>query len=310
MFPESQPDPAGPRPASSMTPEAVSRRLKRLRGYRTALAKRRAKIEKAGAVVAEKYKDCERILAIKGQTQAAHRATIELQRKVEASQAATKIASLVFYSAAAALILAGLNWGIAQKVAPTTYIARAVISVDSRGREMSDGELAEWQTFHEQLLTDPRMIEIAAGQMKRRGIEDLGNPGALRLRLQKDMSSDSPSNGSLVVELAGEGAHRTERVLDTYITSLASHANSARDRRVDGAATSVSESAKAGQDAVDDKRLAYAGAGFVGSIVVSLGIGVFAWKRLVAAQTDFDREAKLERMMEEGHWAEAERDAA
>jgi uncharacterized protein YecE (DUF72 family) len=108
-----------------------------------------------------------------------------------------------------------------------------------RGGSASEDQLTAWKQFHEALLTDPGLIEVAADRMNRRSIEGLSTPGALTERLTADMNHESPVAGEITVELRGKGQTKTVRVLETYINALVSQSNAVKERRADGLPTII-----------------------------------------------------------------------
>jgi hypothetical protein len=142
--------------------------------------------------------------------------------------------------------------------------------------------------------------------MGRRGILSLATPGALSARLQRDMSSQSPQPGMLIIELRGEGAGRTERDLEVYITTVASQANAMRERRADGIPTVIAQAARAGEP-VSDARLAYAGGIFTFGFGAAMALGIVLWRRMREAKESFDKELFAEVKAEEAAWSQEPR---
>jgi hypothetical protein len=186
--------------------------------------------------------------------------------------------------------VAGLSWAVAGQLAPATYAARATIAADARGGNPGADQLAEWQRYHESLLKDPALTDLAAERMGRKGIISLSTPGALGMRLNADLSTQSPAPGQLTLELRGPGSTETGRILDTFVTAMVSQANADRERRSDGLGTGITEVAAAGPAPIEDSRLLYAGIIFIVGGGGCLGGAVFALRRINSIKARFDRQ--------------------
>jgi hypothetical protein len=206
--------------------------------------------------------------------------------------------------AATLAILAGLSWATAREFAPAEFQAQAEVVAESRGRELTEGELAEWQRFHESLLMDPMYHESAAERCKRQNIEELETPTQVADLLAKNASTESVRDGQLFLRLHGKGARQTERLLDTLTSALASYANSAMTRRIDGGATRVSANAKAGDKPIDQTRSVWALIGFAASTVVAFSVVGVSYLRLSRAKTAFERDTTIEETLDEGRWVD------
>ena len=275
--------------APSLDDGATSLRRARLSRLRTALRERAAKLQHAGEVLGQRAAEYEQIMETKARVEAGERA---LARRADALAKASGaksvgVAMLCFLVVLAAI--AGASWLIAGNVAPATYAARASIEVDTRGSTLTPAQVAEWQTYHEALIRDAQLMEVAADRMKRRGLATLATPAQLGQHLEGALTTSSATDGTLSFELRGDGASRTERVLDTFVTAVVSHANAGRERRVDGAATQVASKAKADADAMADQRVMYAGGMFGAGAGVCLLVGGLMWRRLVDAQRQLAR---------------------
>jgi hypothetical protein len=109
-------------------------------------------------------------------------------------------------------------------------------------------------------------------------------------RIQTSLSVQSPANGQLVFELRGKGASEPARVLDTLVTALVSQANADRERRSDGLYTAISEPPHVGATPLEDPRLLYTGAVFVGFSMFSFAAGGLAWRRMASVKKKLERE--------------------
>jgi DNA repair exonuclease SbcCD ATPase subunit len=276
--------------------EAIVIRWRRLRLMRTILREQADKLRQAGEAVRARYDEVEKV-AQERQTLARERASFaaskaSIQPKAAPRSTMSTLAASC-YAAVAVAALAGLSWAIGGQIAPATYEARVTINADGQGTAPSPSQLAEWQKYHESLLKDPALTELAAERMGRRGIASLATPGALMSRLEADVNTQSPSAGQLTINLRGKGSAETVRVLDTYVTALVSQANADRERRTDGLATVISEAPSPGSGPIEDPRLIYSGITFALSAGFSLAVGGVALRRLSTAKE------RLERMPEE-----------
>jgi DNA repair exonuclease SbcCD ATPase subunit len=285
--------------------EIITRRWERLRVLRRLVREQSDKIRQAGEAVRGRYEQAEQVLAQRDDLATARKSMAETKRKLESLQvrsAKHRAISSMFY---ALLTLAGvgaLSWVLAGQIAPATFVARAAISADTAGEKVAPDVLAEWQRFHESLLADPQMVEIAAERMGRKGLSSLSVPGALAERLKNDLTHESGAPGKLVLELRGQGAAKTTRELDTYVTALVSQANSVKERRVDGLSTAVTSGASAGPGPVEDARPVYALAIFALGFGLVVSGGIFFWRRLLASKMKFEEAEMADSALESQVW--------
>jgi hypothetical protein len=183
------------------------------------------------------------------------------------------------------IVIAAVSWAAAGRWAPATYTATASVEFDPRGATVQSAQINEWQSYHEQLVNEPQLMEIAAERMARRGLTKLSNPAVLRQYLGQSMSVQSSADGRLGFELKGEGADRTERILDTFVTAMVSHSNASREHRVDGVASKVGEPAKAGSKPISDRRLVYAIGIFGVGALLCLATSTLMWRKLVESHS-------------------------
>lgn len=285
--------------------EAVMTRWRRLRLMRSLLNQRAEKLKKGGEALRQRYEQCEDVLAQRDQLMAAKTAIGETKAKLERMQsraAKGKAVAMVFHAAATAAILAGISWVTAGHFAPATYAIKAVIAADSRGAEIAPEQLEDWQTFHEGLLLDPSLVQVAAERMEMRGTVSLSTPGALLARLKADLSHQSPAPGKLVVELRGQGAAPTVRTLETYITAVVSQANASRERRGDGLSTVIAEAPLAGAAPIADQRPVYALGIFAAGIGLAMVLGTVVWRKLATAKLRFEEEQQIDSILDKANW--------
>jgi hypothetical protein len=203
------------------------------------------------------------------------------------------------------MALGALSWVVAGQVAPATYAARAVVGADTTGKTVAEDQLAEWERYHESLLMDPRIIEVAADRMGRRGIASLSEPGALTARLNGDMSHESAVAGRLTIELRGPGAAKAQRELETYVTALVSQANAGKEHRSDGLATIIAEAPNTLGGPITDARPIFAVVIFGGSLAAFSVLGTLVWRRLAAAKVKLEREEQIDSVLTNEVWERA-----
>lgn len=283
----------------------LQKRRERMSRCRVLLRERASKIRQASEMLKARHQQYEQVLSMRGEVITAKRAVDALQKKVQASSARTRAAAGIFYLAGLIAVLGALSWAVTQQLVPATYVARAVIGPEARGRILSETELADWQSYHDTLVSDPQFLEVAAERMGRRGIATLATAGDLNAELDKSFDHQSSKDGELVLELRGQGADRTQRILDTFVTALVSQANAGREHRSDGASTTVIEPARCAAAPIEDPRPIYAAGLLGGSTVVFLLLGGVIWSRLAAAKQRFETEARIDEFVESPDWPPA-----
>jgi hypothetical protein len=204
-------------------------------------------------------------------------------------------------------VLGALSWFISGRVNPGVHAATATVVADAGNRKLTDADKAGWQAYIEGLMADPAFLESVADRMKRRGIATLATAGAMRSLVTQDLDLQSPETGVVQFELRGEGRSRMERVMDTYVVALASTANHARSRRTDGATTVVSAGAAVRTDPLDQTRLYTAGAMFGGTSLATVLLGGLLWRRMTETKAKFERNARVESILDESTWADPRR---
>lgn len=295
------------RPARSLVSRAeewVHRRRERLVRYKGLLQAQARKIITAKDALAKRQQECDQVLAQRGKLAQAVETIRNRERQLAARRARTGAAAAIFYALGSVVILGSLSWTVTNQVVPATYIASAVIEADLKGRPAAEGELAGWQQYHQDLVTDPRLIEAAADRFAKRGITKLGTAPELGSRLRRDMTFTSSKPGSLKIELRGKGMDRTQRELDTFVTAVASVANTARGTRTDGLPTTISQAAQVAHDPVEDPRPAYA-LGVAGGGLVAIGLlGYMVWGRLSRGKNRYEEEQKVGEAMGNLTWGD------
>ena len=285
------------------------RRL-RLGGIREHLQRKEAKVAKASEVLAKRYEQCEQVLAMRQDVLTAKRTVDATHHRLTSVQARSRAASTVFFVVCVLAIIGGLSWLVAGQVAPEEYVARATIAAENRDRALNSGELGEWQTFHEALIKDPRLLQFAAGRMERQGIAALATPNALKERLDQDLSVQAGKPGELTLELKGHGLSRTERELQTLAIAVQSQARDAQSTRVDGANTIIRDPAKASADPIATNRPQFALVIF-GVLALAAGIlAFFVWHRLSQAKLRFEASTGVGVTEDDSRWPTLDRKAA
>ncbi|MEO1007453.1 MAG: hypothetical protein AAFX79_02710 [Planctomycetota bacterium] len=267
-------------PASApIADEHLARRRQRLASVRRALRRNRDALAQERQAAED--------------TKAAAGGAAPRQGKAPASASRLRVFGLVFATVAFGVgLLGGLSWLAAGHFATPTYNATVVISHDARGREVTSEDLAGWQAFHEDLLSDPRFMEFAAERMQRRGILQLASAIDLRSFLETSVSAQSGRDGELMLEVRDVGSGRAVRVADTLAIALIGQANAARDRRPDGLPSVVTREARADAEPVHDERPVYAG-GILGggTLACALLAGVLS-RRLARVREEVDNEGR------------------
>jgi len=284
--------------------EVARIRRARLARVRELLRDQSYKIRRANALLQERFDACEQLLARRAELAAAYQAIQLQQQRIGTSKARSTAAGMVLALVLTVAVLVGLSWVLAGHVHPGLYAATAAIEADAGERTLNEQELAEWQTYHENLLDDPRFIEAVCDALKRRGMATLATPGALSAYLDESMTIQSPGDGRIELELRGQGAARTQRVLDTLVVAMARTGNRTRARRLDGASSVIVQPATALKDPLDHSRLTYAGVIFGGGFVLTSFFGVFAWKKMAHAKTRFEHDQQLQALLSEARWTD------
>jgi hypothetical protein len=298
---------AAPRQAPARSDDALARRRARLKAYRAALRRHSLRVKKGADALAKRFEQVElatrqrtELAAIRDRVIAADRA---LQRARARGRAATTVLAIVGTVA----ILAALSWAVAREVAPATFVAESTLKADGRGRDLNDAELEEWLRFHQDTLADPRFHQAAAERFARVGRADLGAASAVADMVSARVQSDSIVPGELKLSLQATGKDNARRTLETFTAALASFANAAQQRRIDGGSTVVPAPAAADDRPIDNTQTFYAlgmlAAGLAGVSVLGLGI----WRKLSSAKSAFEQDAQLAAVLDEARWAQATR---
>lgn len=268
---------------SGGVPAYLLTRRQRLAGIRGALRERVQRLERTEAVLEERAREADQVLANRREISRQAASLLKREQRVVSLLSRNKSITILFYSVATLGIVAALSWALADRIAPARYAVTAELRADGRGRVLSHDELEEWQRYHESVLTDPSLVELASDRLGKRGIQALARPGDLAARLRADLSFESSEPGRLVLELRGDGAGVTMRTLDTYAVTIVSLANGTKDQRAGGAGTKLTVDATVEPDTLVDERPIYA-AGIGGGGLLLVGLGWAGLYRRLRAQ--------------------------
>jgi len=279
-------------------------RQRRLKRCRAILREHVAKVRKASEVLAKRFEQCEQVLSQRSQLAAAKR-QLDVAAGSLAKRAAGKRAGVMTLCIVLTVsVLCALSWAVVGQAWPGDFEARAEITADGRGRELSDGEFDEWRRALEATLADPQFVDTVATRMKQRGYETLGTAGAVRTLLTNSFAHESPAPGTLSLEIRAPGREKAARTLDIITTALASDANAARERRADGAVTLIKAPATASAQPIDDQRLPRAGIVLLGSVLLTCGLGFGIWGKLSRAKQEFELGSQIDQVLDEAKWSE------
>lgn len=279
-------------------------RRSRLKRCRTILREQVTKVRRASEVLAKRFEQCEQVLSQRAQLSAVKRQLDVASASLAKRTAAKKTGALLLYTVLTISILGALSWAVVNQALPGTFAAKAELTADGRGRDLSDAEYDEWKRALEATLSEPQFIDVVADRMKKRGYESLATPGAVRTLFTSSLAHESPSPGTISLEIRATGAEKAARALDVIATALASDANAARERRADGAVTLIKSAAVAGTRPIDDQRLLHAGILLVGATTLTLGLGTLVWSRLSKAKEDFEVGSQIDHVLDDAKWAE------
>lgn len=262
-------------------------RLHRIRSVQRARMSKLAQVKEA---LAAKSQEADRVLKARHAISATQ-AELELrERQLAARSGKNRGVASVFLAVLATLGLGAMSWAVVDRIVPATYSVRAAIAADTTTGSLDATQSDAWRNYCEQLVSDPRLAEVAAERMRRRGILEFGSAGSLSTLLQNDLDLASPAPNQLTLTLKGVGADRTELVLDTFVAALVSVANDARQRRMDSASTIVVTPPHADDAPIEDPRIAYAGIAWGASAGLVYLLALIVWVRLKISKRKFDEE--------------------
>lgn len=278
-------------------------RRRRLARQRRILKDHSLKIRRATEALRDRLEQCDKVLQKRVELAEAYHAIVEMRQRNAKREVRGGVVFGVIGMMAVVGMVAAVSWFVAGRMAPGEYAASVIIAGEGGPRQVLSTQDAEaWQAYMTALATDPRFLEQAADRMKRRGITTLGTAGELGREARDRLVIETPSPNQIRLEWRGEGAERTRRVLDTYAVALASVSNQARARRTDGATTVITAEATASSEPLDTQRVEMAGMIFGGSTVFTLAFGGFLWRKLSAAKSRFERDSRVDPLMDDSQW--------
>lgn len=277
-------------------------RKNRLQRAKLMLREQTEKLRVAGDALRARFEQCEHVLAQRQELASAREVVNAAQRRLEKNKARSRSAATLMYACLTLLFLGAFSWIVSGQVWPGTFAAHSTIGADSRTRTLSQAELAEWQTFHQSLLADPRFHEAAADRFNKRGIVTLGTPPLVAKFLETSTTVEFNEPGEMKIEVRAEGSDRAERLADTLTGALISYANASRQRRVDGSVTVLRQNPAADRVAIDNTRLQMAGVLMGGCSILAMFGGVVVWRKLATAKSSFEQTAMLDAILDEHRW--------
>jgi chromosome segregation ATPase len=281
---------------------SMLRRRARLKTAHDLIRERSKKLAAASEAIKKRVEQCEQVMAQRQELAAIRDRVILAERSALRRQAGGRAMVMVLCAVCVFALLAGFAWAASRELAPATYLATSQLKADGRGRVLNPAELAEWTQFHAGLLEDPRFHETAADRFKKAGMMSLGSPSAVADLIKHEMTTQVINPGTLNVHLKGKGSNRTQLTLETFTAAFASHANAARQQRLDGSVTEVSMAAAAGVDPLDNTRTIYAVALLAGGVLLAGMLWAVLWKRLVGAKTAFESDGQVASALDDARW--------
>ncbi len=280
----------------------ITSRRQRLDTVKSLLRVQSDKVRRATDALRDRYDQCEKVLLKRAELVEAYQAVTEAQAKLAKRE--SKSGALLGLTGLGLVLamIAGISWFVAGQVTPGTYASRVTIVASAGERSLTSDDALSWQTYIEQLTTDPQFIEKTAQRMKRRGIESLSIPGVLASHMDNSLDIVNAEPGKVEIEYRGNGAAPTQRILDTYALAIVSQANAARARRIDGALSSISNPVSVGESPLDTARIETAGMIFGGSSLGTFIFGGIFWRRLAKVKANFERDIRVEPLFDEDAW--------
>lgn len=282
--------------------EPTARRRERLRRLRAALRAEHRRLRKGEEVLSKRFEQIEHASKARAELAAVRDRVIAADRALQRRTARSKASVSVLAILGSLSLLGALSWAVARQVAPAMFVAESTVRADGRGRELNDAELEEWLRFHKDTLNDPRFHEEAAQRFARAGRADLGTGAAVAQLISSSVVTDSTLPGEMKMELQFRGKDQARRTLETLTAALASYANAAQQRRIDGGATIVPAAAASDDQPIDDTQTYYA-LGMMGAGVLAAGfIGLAIFRKLASAKSAFEQDSHLASVLDETRW--------
>lgn len=217
------------------------------------------------------------------------RAALDRAARALDRQRAARGASLLVAAGAVTLTALGaLSWFVAGQVVQPVYLASVSLAAENPEQSLDDEQVEAWQAHVAAMPEDPQLLDAAAERFRQRGMTDLAQPGALVLRLKKDLDARTDEPGVVRFTLRGQGRTRVERELEALAGACVSLANDTRASRRDGAATILASASKADAEPIEDPRVAAFSAILGGLAALTLLCGAAAWRGLVQKRRAFE----------------------
>ncbi|HYE60997.1 MAG TPA: hypothetical protein VD997_03285 [Phycisphaerales bacterium] len=294
---------AKPKSAVSSSNASMLRRRARLKLAHDLIRERYQKLGKANEALKKRIEQCDQIMAQRQELAAIRDRVVLAERAALRKQGGSRAAVMTLCAVGVFAVLSGLAWAVAREVAPATFLATSQLKADGRGRALNQNEIAEWQTFHQGLLGDPRFHETAAERFKKQGMATLASAPAVAEMIRENLTTETSKAGQLSLHLKGKGSDRTARELETFTAAFVSHANAAQQQRIDGSVTEVLAAATVGADPLDNTRTIYAGGILAAGVVLAGALWMLLWKRLVGAKTAFETDGEIAAALDDAKWA-------
>lgn len=292
---EKQPAAGAPGKLGARELQQIESRRSRLAKYRDVLREKTEKLSRAKATIESRYQQLQKATEEIKQldeirrTVAAEKISLQrLERRLEKARARSNAWMLIasFFVTLGVLGL-GSWWAVGQFVKPT-YLAHTTIAIDAAGGEPSAAQIESWQSFHEGLISDPKLLSTAADRMRRRGMDTLGTAGDIDWHLKENLDVTSQRPGEITLTLRGQGGPRTERILGTLATAMVGMSAETRDLRADRAGAAIIEPVKVDAAPIEDPRLAIFGVVFGAAAALTLFASVIAGRKMASSKEEFE----------------------
>ncbi|MDQ7013344.1 MAG: hypothetical protein Q9O74_05535 [Planctomycetota bacterium] len=299
-----QGEPAAGGNTSTWDDARLALRRQRLRRARQLLREHASKADHVEEVLAQRMEQCEDVLSRRRELVQAREVIERAHKKVVSTKSRSGAAAMVFFGLGTLALLAGISWAVVTRSFPARYAASGVLAAEFTETSPTPEALKSWQEFHEKLLLDPQLMSHCAERLAQRGFAELGQPAALKVMLKNEMTWSSPEPGKLMFELKGQGREATARALETYLTSLIAQSSALRQRRSETSTTVIAEPVQAGNEPIEDPRLAYAGIGLGAGALLCLLLWFGIWKRMAKTKTAFENSAAVDHLLEDARWVD------
>ncbi|GJM18113.1 MAG: hypothetical protein DHS20C14_03260 [Phycisphaeraceae bacterium] len=287
----------------------VGQRRDRLRRQRDLLRNQSRKLNSATKALRDRFDQVEQILSRRAELSEAYQAVADSEAKLSNRESRHSAVLLLCAIVTIMGVVGAMSWFVSGVTMPGAHAATAIVRADAGSRDLTEADVEGWTAYVNGLLEDPAFLEMVSDRMKRRGIASLATPGALRTTVASSLDAQTPEPGKVVFELRGDGRSKTERVLDTFVVAMASHANHARSRRSDGATTVVEQASRVRTDPLDQTRVYAAGGMFSGGMLLAMIGGNVLWRRMRDSKAKFERDARVDMILDESRWGDPRGDA-